>query len=614
MDIHRWLEDTADREPPDEQRHTVPDHMQTCAGAIGQDSATKQYRRKRKRASSDSSLLEYARRERAKEMRSARPTEHVRDTAPTARRYRLQGRFLSEGSSPPAEQHKSYERRPRHKTKADHYEPKKRHERQHSTREKPALKRRVSHRSVDSGHPTGVVQSFQLKNGPKNSRLTLKPDVTAGIFRHGRASAQVPPGGAGLPDLVFNEMRFLQKPKDHQDKTPARPDNEAATKKARQQRREEEISAYFTADRDATQHDQPSQRESRDAPCEETGHRSRRRSPTRPPPVDLPEKPFLGFGSKGQHVTTQEPTTHSNYTWSESQIPEPKSMLPRAEKRVFKSKPTRRSTEPIEACTRGKRVPRRATTKTILPSAPHTMPSEPPIHVTLSADEGTLPRESSMFHTSDILRVHRGTPVEASKENQQPASSTPTSKLLRKAFEAVHRPAAEEPTCQAQPRQKRQKSAATIEPVLMPALREWRWESASILQPTRPKVVSSNEVRRPQRVQVYEEMLDEPVRKQDLFPPVHVYANAQQAEALAYDPIFEHSSPVHDEYEEPMHESEEFFEVGVSPLVRSPLISELYVRPQEDFGPIFEQYGARDHVGIGRDEGLAGFWRPNRLY
>ncbi|KAK3675760.1 hypothetical protein LTR78_004401 [Recurvomyces mirabilis] len=605
MDIHRWLDDTADREPPDEQRHTVPDHMQTYAGAIDQDSATKLCRRKRKRASSDSSLLEYARHEHAKEMRYARPTEHVRDTAPTARRNRLQDRSLSEGSSPRAEQHKSYERRPRHKTKADRYEPKKRHERQHSPREKPASKRRASHRSVDSGRPTGVVQSFQLKNGPKNSRLTLKPDLTAGIFRHGRASAQVPPGGAGLPDLVFNEMRFLQKPKDHQDKTPARPDNEAATKKDRQQRREEEISAYFTVGRDAAQHDHPRQRNSRDPPCKEKGHRLHQRSAARPPPVDLPEKPFLGFGSKGQHATTQEPTTNSNCTWSDSQTPKPKSIPPRAKKRVSEPKPTRRSTEPIEACTREKRVPRRATTKTILPSAPHTMPSEPPIHVSLSADEESLPHDSSMFHTSDILRVHRNISVETPEENQQSASSTPTGKLLRKAFEAVHRPAAKESTFSAQQQRKRRESAITSDRILTPALR---------IRPLRPTAVSSTTASKPRPVQMYEEMLEEPGRKQDLVSPVHIYANAQQAEALAFNPIFQQPNPMHDGYGEQMRESGDLYEVGATPTIRSPLMSQLYVGPQEDFGPVSGGYDAHDYVGNARDEGFAGFWRPNRLY
>ncbi|OTA33363.1 hypothetical protein BTJ68_07407 [Hortaea werneckii EXF-2000] len=45
----------------------------------------------------------------------------------------------------------------------------------------------------------------------------LKPETTTGLFKHGRASAQVAGRGGGLPDLAFNEMRFLQKPKDHQD-------------------------------------------------------------------------------------------------------------------------------------------------------------------------------------------------------------------------------------------------------------------------------------------------------------------------------------------------------------------------------------------------------------
>ena len=219
-----------------------------------------------------------------------------------------------------------------------------------------------------------------------------------------------------------------------------------------------------------------------------------------------------------------------------------------------------------------------------------------------------------MFHTSDILRVHHGIPLDSFKENQQPASSTPTSKLLRKAFEAVHRPATEEPTFHTQPRQMRQKSATTIDPVSAPALRERRLESASTLRPARSRAMSSSTTRRPQRVQVYNEMLDEPVREQELVAPLHTYANAQQAEALAYSPILEQPIPVYDRFEELMRVSEEPYYNGVPSSIHSPMMSDLFVRPQGDFGPVSGRYDARDHASNTQDEEFAGFWRPNRLY
>lgn len=173
MDIHHWLRHTADREPPDGRQYTVPDHMQAYTEDIDGEHATERYRRKRKRASSDCSLIEHPRRERAKDIRYACSTEHSRHITPSAFRHRSRDKSRSDDSPPREKQHRSYERRPRHKTKADRYEPRRKHEREHSTPRKSVPKRRVSRRSADGGRSAGVVQSFQLKNGPKNNRLTV---------------------------------------------------------------------------------------------------------------------------------------------------------------------------------------------------------------------------------------------------------------------------------------------------------------------------------------------------------------------------------------------------------------------------------------------------------
>ena len=174
MDIHKWLNDTADRVPPDlsDDAHK-PDFLQHHHEKS--DRPGRNYRRKRKRASSDSSVI------------APRPTTHVqaRAATPSEASNRFQAADDSSGKDTtfqhltPAEQQqptKSYEKRPRHKTRPDRYEPKSRkHSKEHDAKKerKSGQKRRKSHRSGDGGRTTGLVQNFHLNNGPKNNRLTV---------------------------------------------------------------------------------------------------------------------------------------------------------------------------------------------------------------------------------------------------------------------------------------------------------------------------------------------------------------------------------------------------------------------------------------------------------
>ncbi|KAI7297273.1 hypothetical protein KC315_g18533, partial [Hortaea werneckii] len=252
-----------------------------------------------------------------------------------------------------------------------------------------------SHRSGDGGRATGLVQSFQLKNGPKGGRLTLKPETTTGLFKHGRASAQVAGRGGGLPDLAFNEMRFLQKPKDHQDVVSGNQAARGPAKKDRKHAQDEEISAYFAAhqhDPDGKQHD----------PSRVGNKRGRRNSsPTRTqqpsqPPVELPEKPFLGFGSKGtqQDRRRKRDQSTSYYSWSESAAP------PRAEK----------GNAPISN------------------AAFATGKSE-------EAESATHPNTVMTKSIFDSL-IGLAAVGEDDKENKQLISSSPTGKLLKRARDA----------------------------------------------------------------------------------------------------------------------------------------------------------------------------------
>ncbi|KAK0283517.1 hypothetical protein LTR35_001949 [Friedmanniomyces endolithicus] len=498
MDIHSWLENTADREPPNELELRGFAHLE--AEQLG-----KKHHRKRKRASSDSSLLQSRRHDRAAAVHVAISSDGFRNVGNVFTRHdrqRSEECARSGGDDAPP---KTYEKRARHKTKPDRYEPKaKKHFIERGSREdkKAEVKPRKSRRSGDGGQTVGLVQGFQLKNGPQKSRLTLKPETNAGLFNHGRASAQVAGRGAGLPDLVFNELRFLRKPEDHQDEAQTEI-TRANGKKDTQRQREEEISAYFTRDRDVL------------VDHAETGH-----EPEAPPGVQqqrsrtaqiktvikLPEKPFLGFGSKGQHANSRRTGPTSCYTWSESVVPEPRasrSKRPRAgdigngrlmqvprdassadgSDKVIgdfrQAAALKQHTESITPPKRGKWVrsqrspgpgvevlrppdkhshksERRTATRATLRSLPHSEPSEFPPPAVRTQRTRHSPRNPE-FHTPDILLVRQEVDPAAAvdnghshdtldtvdqirlgeKENRDPETSTPTSGLLRQAQQAV---------------------------------------------------------------------------------------------------------------------------------------------------------------------------------
>ncbi|KAK4550120.1 hypothetical protein LTR36_003087 [Oleoguttula mirabilis] len=325
MDIRQWLENTADRAPPGQEVELgLPAFLQPRSEP---EQLTHKYRRKRKRASSDSSIIEarHPHHKRVEAASYAHSSDKVRGPDHAVARSRSSQSSRSSTSTPRQVFQKTYEKRARHRTKPDRYEPKskeQRKEREARDGQRSRPKRRKSHRSGDGGKTTRLVHSFQLKNGPKNNRLTLKPEATAGLFKHGRSSAQV----TGLPDLVFNEMRFLQKPKDHQDEQPKDSNAHHTAKKDRKTQHEEEISAYFTTQRFAARPDPEDDRRRQIAtaapPQAHRSHSQPREAEAQVTdlPVELPEKPFLGFGSKGAHLDSKDlhRTSNSYYTWSES--------------------------------------------------------------------------------------------------------------------------------------------------------------------------------------------------------------------------------------------------------------------------------------------------------
>lgn len=117
-------------------------------------------------------------------------------------------------------------------------------------------------------------------------------------------------------------MRFLRRPKEHQDELPAA-DPLKQSKKTRKQIQEEEISSYFNKTLHPGKQASLARADVAESPALQ---RIPDRCPTkldldRPKhPVELPDKPFLGFGSRGSPQEGMESRVPSDscYTWSES--------------------------------------------------------------------------------------------------------------------------------------------------------------------------------------------------------------------------------------------------------------------------------------------------------
>jgi hypothetical protein len=114
-----------------------------------------------------------------------------------------------------------------------------------------------------------------------------------------------------VPDLVFSEMRFLQKPESLTKEGSEPKSKKKSRKKKRRQTSEKEISRYFDVGGTRPGDDEMGQK--RHTPPSDTSAVPQDLQSASPVISDLLEKPFLGFGSRGTH-----PPTTSYYSWSES--------------------------------------------------------------------------------------------------------------------------------------------------------------------------------------------------------------------------------------------------------------------------------------------------------
>ncbi|KAL2003501.1 hypothetical protein VTN02DRAFT_3596 [Thermoascus thermophilus] len=102
---------------------------------------------------------------------------------------------------------KGFEKRARHKTRHDRYEPKAQKREKSKERRSDNGKKRRSTRKSCRKH-SSIGKNFSASN-VKQNRLTANPNDKLGIFRKGKTSSPVKP--RELPDLTFSEMKFLSK-------------------------------------------------------------------------------------------------------------------------------------------------------------------------------------------------------------------------------------------------------------------------------------------------------------------------------------------------------------------------------------------------------------------
>ncbi|KAH7087047.1 hypothetical protein FB567DRAFT_444090 [Paraphoma chrysanthemicola] len=238
------------------------------------------------------------------------------------------------GSAESESSSQRYARKPRRKTRLERYEPSsKKQERgkyvHHSRKGESKKSRRKSKRKKGEGPANGTADTFHAKN-VSGDRLTLKPREQLGIFNKGKASTAVRGRGCELtqypvPDLVFSEMKFLQKDKGQPEPAISYEPPKKRRKRGHVHTKEGEISAYFTSARPALAErdinvtlEHASEKGTGQAvPPRHVSQRERTQS-TRSagvlPTVETSEqRPQLGFVTRGpRHEST------SYVSWSES--------------------------------------------------------------------------------------------------------------------------------------------------------------------------------------------------------------------------------------------------------------------------------------------------------
>ncbi|KAL6712042.1 hypothetical protein ACN47E_003085 [Coniothyrium glycines] len=244
MDIRQWLGQIVQPDAPETLSTQIvaddPAHYHVSLNLS-------KLKRRHSRGRSDSSLLDVAPQRQTQQNSTAKLyTAHAATASQyskTPQRTRSESPTASLSSAP-------FERKARRKTRPERYDPSTKplkesvkhvHQGRKGGESRRSTRKSKRHKGDKSGN--AILQGFQAKN-VTGDRLTLKPREQLGIFNKGKTSTAFK--GRGLPDLVFSEMRFLQKHA-HQ---PGSVREASITKKKHKNNnaasKEEEISSYFT--------------------------------------------------------------------------------------------------------------------------------------------------------------------------------------------------------------------------------------------------------------------------------------------------------------------------------------------------------------------------------
>lgn len=208
-------------------------------------------RGRRVRSSSGSSFLEVGIAQRVEERveKERRPATRAPKSVSTS--GRSQDVESVRAGSGPAEsiridrrRNQNFEKRKRHKTRDDRYEPTARKRKQlgEERTEKPTRKRPTTRRNAVRSSGAQLMEKFASKSVGKE-RLTVRPLCDVGIFKHGRASLDNK--HRGLPDLAFSEMEFLRCPKGRVATAGKASSRHETQEELRRHRTQNEVSTYF---------------------------------------------------------------------------------------------------------------------------------------------------------------------------------------------------------------------------------------------------------------------------------------------------------------------------------------------------------------------------------
>ncbi|KAL5320794.1 hypothetical protein ACEPPN_011604 [Leptodophora sp. 'Broadleaf-Isolate-01'] len=227
-------------------------------------------KRKRKHdSSSDSSLLEVPIRPQSHQWKqddprsiSPRRPENQPTTPRKKQKVASSDSGLSSHPATPSPPKETFEKRARHKTREDRYEPRKKEKRQgkiavekssRKKREKRGDRKKAARKAGEE-----LMQNFSSKSIAQD-RLTIRPSQGPGLFNNGRASS--PARRRGIPDLAFSEMEFLRQSRTHQqidsgDKVKSK---SREKEKKRASKVQNEISSFFKPSRAPLQEVSPNQ-------------------------------------------------------------------------------------------------------------------------------------------------------------------------------------------------------------------------------------------------------------------------------------------------------------------------------------------------------------------